>query len=353
MKWVEPVFSKKRVKRAGESLINPACPEADKSEAMEVLSNWRASHAYPMHAILIFLRARATEIDEKAVVVQRLKRTPSILSKLQRYDKMKLHRMQDIGGCRAVVSNVNQAEKLASDITASRTRHELHKVDDYIKEPKDSGYRGIHLIYKYNGKKEPYKDFFIEIQVRSKIQHAWATAVEIVDTFTNQALKSSHGDKDWLDFFRNVSAEFAKFEKRPIDPELEGVDTKAKVKELSNKLSAVERFRAFAVTTDFIGKEKTNKSDYYILELEEYAKVIKVIHYTKDDFETAVAKYLELETRAAKEEEYDVVLVSAGSIHNLKAAYPNYFADSTEFLKLFSRVLTANMPVPRARTPRR
>ena len=71
-------------------------------------------------------------------------------------------------------------------------------------------------MYKYRGEKEQYKDFFVELQIRSKIQHAWATAVEIVDTFTKQALKASHGHKDWMDFFRYTSAEFALMEDRPI-----------------------------------------------------------------------------------------------------------------------------------------
>ena len=101
--------------------------------------------------------------------------------------------MQDIGGCRAIVSTVRDVERLNEHIQSSSTRHKLHREYDYIKEPKDTGYRGIHLTYKYNGEKEEYKDYFVEIQLRSKVQHAWATAVEIVDTFTKQALKSSRG----------------------------------------------------------------------------------------------------------------------------------------------------------------
>ncbi len=66
---------------------------------------------------------------------------------------MKLHRMQDIAGCRSVVKTAKQAENLSDSIRTSRTRHILHKVNNYIAEPKSSGYRGIHLIYKYNGEK--------------------------------------------------------------------------------------------------------------------------------------------------------------------------------------------------------
>jgi len=40
----------------------------------------------------------------------------------------------------------------------------------------------------------------IEIQIRSKLQHIWATAVETVGFFTGQAIKSNEGEKEWNDF---------------------------------------------------------------------------------------------------------------------------------------------------------
>ena len=342
MKWVEPQFSKKRVKRAGETLVDPLCSDSDKNEAMDVLSNWRSAHAYPMHAMLIFLRTRSSKIDKNPIVVQRLKRTPSIIGKLRRFDKMKLHRMQDIGGCRSVVKSTSLAEKLSQEIQNSRTRHKLHKVDDYIESPKESGYRGIHLVYKYNGEKIKYRDYFIEIQIRSKIQHAWATAVEIVDTFTDQALKASQGHKDWLDFFKNVSAEFARLENRSIGEYINGEFTYKELKRLENNLNAVNRLHAFAITTQHIAQQPRNKSDYFLLQLSGNPQEITVTQYPTSLLQVATNDYLELEKRAQKESLFDVVLVSASSMHSLKAAYPNYFADSREFLKYFSEVSANN-----------
>ena len=76
--------------------------------------------------------------------------------------------------------------------------------------PKDDGYRSYHLIGKF-------KDDFgekkvIEVQIRTKLQHDWATALEIVDLFTGQALKSNQGNKDWKEFFASVSKQFAVME---------------------------------------------------------------------------------------------------------------------------------------------
>jgi hypothetical protein len=280
MKWIDPQYSKKKVKRAGESLVSPDSDADQIDQSMEVLSNWRASHAYPMHAILIFLRRKSSKTDSRSIVVQRLKRTPSILNKLKRYPGMKLHRMQDIGGCRSVVSTTSKAEQLSAKIQNSRTRHTLHKVDNYIESPKPSGYRGIHLVYKYNGSKKQYQDYFVELQIRSKIQHAWATAVEIVDTFTNQALKASQGHNDWLNFFKYVSAQFSKLENRSVGKYVEGIDTYIHAKELEVRLNAVNRLNAFAITTQHIAKQKEHKSDYFLLQMEGDPQVITVSRYS-------------------------------------------------------------------------
>lgn len=255
---------------------------------------------------------------------------------------MMLDRMQDIGGCRAVVSDVDQVEKLHRSVTRSRTRHKLHKTDNYIERPKSSGYRGVHPIYKYNGRKTQYQDYFVEIQLRSKVQHAWATAVEIVDAFTSQALKASHGNPDWLDFFLYASAELARLESRPVGVHVNDVDTNSELKRLARKLNAVERLSAFTVSTDFIVGKIESKSDYFILDLSESAKEISVTRFSSGQLEEATNEYLRRAKRAAKEKEYDVVLVSASSIHNLQAAYPNYFADSRQFLRYLDRVLNDN-----------
>ncbi|ADN78380.1 RelA/SpoT domain-containing protein [Geobacter sulfurreducens] len=340
MKWVTCDYSKKDVMRAGEQLISESVTDQELSTAMDVLSSWRAAHAYPMHALLIFLRTQSSKIDANTIVVQRLKRTPSILDKLSRFPQMKLHRMQDISGCRAVVNNVNMVEKLSDSITNSRTRHKLHKKNDYIQNPKLSGYRGIHLVYKYKGGKKAYSDYFVEIQLRSKIQHAWATSVEIVDIFTRQALKASHGSKEWLDFFMYASAEFAKLEKRPIGNHLDGIDTKLHLKKLADSLSVVNRLNAFAVSTQYVATKQDNRTDYFLLELTDTAQAIMVTQYTSADLDKATKAYLEKEKAAKNDSTYDVVLVAAGSMHALKAAYPNYFADSKAFLNYLAKVLS-------------
>jgi len=343
MRWIIPKYSKSKVRQAGKTLLktlsnsNRAGDDyIEFNKALEVLSNWRAAHAYPMHTVLITLRRRAKKIDRNAVVVQRLKRTPSIVIKMLRFSNMGLDRMQDIAGCRAVVSNIKKVKMLSAQIFNSKISHTFHGIKDYITNPKESGYRGIHLIYKYNATKVEYRNLFIEIQIRSSIQHSWATAVEVVSAFTKQALKSNYGDQKWKDFFRYVSVEFARLEKCPIIEELEDIDCVKKTKELLKELDVINKLNAFAVSSQLVGGEK---GDFYILILDTEAKKINYSIYEKSNIEKATNDYLKIEKETEDDPSKDVVLVSADSIKGLKRAYPNYFADTGAFVKTMLKVI--------------
>ena len=118
MAWPTPKFSRSQVSKAGEYLTRNAVPGEDLDSferwlgAYEVLANWRACHGYPINTFQATLRTRLKKIDPEALVAQRLKRTPSILSKLTRFKGMSLARMQDIGGLRiSRAQNVYQASK--------------------------------------------------------------------------------------------------------------------------------------------------------------------------------------------------------------------------------------------------
>lgn len=191
MAFAKLQYSKKQVNRAGDILISDKPMINEFFWAHDVLTNWRAVHGYPINTFQATLRKRLKDIDPGALVAQRLKRTPSIMSKLKRFDSMKLARMQDIGGLRAVLSSIEKVRSLEALYRDGRFPHELSHSKDYIAEPKEDGYRGIHLVFKYKNIRAPdYNGLHIELQLRTQLQHAWATAVETMGTFLGQALKS-------------------------------------------------------------------------------------------------------------------------------------------------------------------
>lgn len=75
------------------------------------------------------------------------------------------------------------------------------------------------FIYRYySDVNKAYNGLKIEMQLRTKLQHAWATAVETVGTFIRQALKSSQGEEEWLRFFAFMGTVIALREKQSLVP---------------------------------------------------------------------------------------------------------------------------------------
>ena len=61
---------------------------------------------------------------------------------------MRLSAMQDIGGLRAILETSNEVYDLFELYKRSKSKHSMVSMDDYIKSPKNDGYRSIHLVYK-------------------------------------------------------------------------------------------------------------------------------------------------------------------------------------------------------------
>jgi hypothetical protein len=172
------------------------------------------------------------------------------VGKLERFPSMSAARMQDYGGCRAVLKDVASVEAVVESFLSARHKHKLLRHDDYLLRPKASGYRGVHLAYSYRSGKAnpPWNGLTIEVQIRSRLQHAWATAVETVGLFTNQALKSSLGESDWLRFFQVMSSAIALREGMPTLSETSSdpVVLKAELEFLASKLEVVQRLGSYA-----------------------------------------------------------------------------------------------------------
>jgi ppGpp synthetase/RelA/SpoT-type nucleotidyltranferase len=182
---MSPKYSRSYIDRIGTILVDDNRSEAEKDSALVTLNEWRALHLYPMNTFQATLRKYVGAVDADGIVVQRLKRTPTIVDKLKnRHTSMSLGRMQDVGGLRAIVNTVQSVCKIKKKFTNSRAKHTLKRLYDYIDEPRDSGYCGVHLVFEYhNSNRIDCDGLFIEIQLRTRLQHLWSTAVETVGFF--------------------------------------------------------------------------------------------------------------------------------------------------------------------------
>lgn len=347
-----PPVSKKEINRAGNSLRDKTNDTGTISRALDLAERWRACHAYPINTFQKTLRDKIKKLGlhGSPIVAQRLKRMPTIIDKLRRYPDMQLARMQDIGGVRAVVENMADVEALVSEYknrsSNSRFEHRLSGEKDYISCPRsEDGYRSHHLIYSYKNRKAPeYEGLFLEVQIRTKLQHTWATAVETMGIYLGQLLKSRMGDSDWIDFFALMSSAFAHIENLPLVPRyahLSKSETFKKVAESEERLQILSKLSGFVLAANIITEEQ-RRGFYQLIILDTKQRSIQIIPFAKTDFAEAKEEYANVEERAANGEPIEPVLVAVGSIGSLRRAYPNFFLDTTEFVNQVEQIIRAS-----------
>lgn len=331
-------YSKKEVSRAGDCIRDHGGTRTDELDiALNVLGAWRSSHIHPLQSTYMTLKQRGQRIDSKIIVSQRLKRVPSILVKLQRQPSMQLARMQDIGGCRAVMKNIAAVYELSKKFGCEYT--------DYIEIPKPDGYRGLHLISKYHpgvAKHLELSGRLIEIQMRTRLQHAWATAVETVDSMLNQKIKTGGGTEQWRRFFALASSVIALKERKPTVP-----DTPTTLPELIEEIKAIDKAirardslagLAASVVHMTKARREIKNAGAYILTLDLDKKTISNAVYLKKDLQKATDEYLRLEKEFYGSESVQIVFVFVDKLKDLNKAYPNYYLNVSEFMQAMKDV---------------
>ena len=349
-------YSGKQVIKAGEQLLRLDILEDENAvnAALDVVSYWRFSHETALENALNLLKDTTLQIDKKAIFAKRLKRFISIFRKLHRFPEMKLKNMQDIGGCRAIVAN---PKKLLKIVRKLRQRSEFRngngvvRYKDYISSPKEDGYRGYHLVGQFNNGSEANRN--IEIQIRTRLQHDWATTLEIVDLFTGQALKSNQGEQNWKEFFSNVSRQFAlmeeihlfdtlspdekfrKYNDLVLRSDFEIKSSCDKVQKVERILNVATHLEAYSNTLKIVdGRISENAIDgYALIVVDVESATVTTSLFNKNENEEAEKRYALEEKQATGNRNLVVALVSTTAVGGIKEAYPNYFADSKDFVE--------------------
>lgn len=341
MGWKEREYSKNQINKAGRKIISDNLIDDEKTQALKIISNYRSSHAYPLYVIANKLR-RMLRTDynnrKNMFVVYRLKRLDSIIAKLKRMPEMGLFGMQDIAGCRVVVNNIKQVYDIANKYENSRIRHILYKENDYIVNPKESGYRSLHRVYKYvSDKKDCYNNMCIEIQFRTKLQHIWATAVETMGIYTKTNLKADAGDEHCLYFFKLVSSLFAIKEKCNTVPKVPTDIEKIKyeIRSLNSTYMILDKLETIRKAVRVVEQNNDKQGNYYLLSLNLQTKKLTIDSYRTGKINEASDKYRHIEEKL--DANIDTVLVSAESFDELRKAYPNYFGDVKEFINIVKK----------------
>lgn len=197
-------YSNKEYKRLGDRIRSN--PKEVAEDDLVMLQTLRMSYKEPLAVIFKSIEKMAHKVDENCICTYRVKRIESIISKLLRYPEMQVNRAEDIAGCRCIMSSTEKVYQLYNRLMKNEDKLPFvikGTIHDYIQEPKESGYRSIHI----NAVLKDGDNRRIEIQLRGLEHHNWATLVEITDLLFKTRLKE-HGaktNKDLYEFHRLLS----------------------------------------------------------------------------------------------------------------------------------------------------
>lgn len=268
----------------------------------------------------------------------RPKRMESIRRKL-RESSTKLDQMQDIAGCRAIMDDIAGVRELTWRLR-EKFPHSIRREWHHIDNPKIDGYRSHHLVFDFCPRKrdqEPYEGRRVELQIRTRLQHSWATAVEAVGLFHGEDLKHQKGSEEWLRLFQLVSAEFAHVESCPVGPSVpERHERIAEIKDLNHRLGAVGVLQNIRTATHY-AESFVYESGKYFLIIYKADHTVEVENY--DDSIQISARLAVIEREIADgRTDSKAVVVEVDKVENLVRTYPNYFGDVSLFVRNLRRI---------------
>lgn len=328
------IISRKQATAAGKILKELNCQQNSEEYGKQILilDSWRHQHEEPAQ---IFFKKLVGIINKypDSMATYRLKRKESILKKLYRSNgNFDLGAMDDIAGCRAIVNSLSEVYEVYNEILNLQEAGEIDikKTKDYIKNPEKSGYRSLHVIIKQTLKQENIdRQYRIELQIRTKLQHYWSTAVEAMSEIDNVEYKDptlvSEGNtriQSCLQFFKVISKLFACCENN--DDELKeelanSVRTNDKFKEIIEDLKAARN----SVTINMQKNSTQGGEGLYLLELSRETQELTIYSYTMDCVEKAIKNYNSKENSSINNEankiQYDTEIDSGSVNKNLTA----------------------------------
>jgi len=184
-----------------------------------------------------------------------------------------------------------------------------------------------------NGIGEKHASCKVELQLRTHLQHVWGTTVEAAGAMRNEDLKAGEGDPNWLRFFTLMSGHIAELERQPRGKHLtmSYSDLKAEAKELSRELQVAQNLQTFS---DFMNEAETYDGAYdrsYVLKMDANTGKISMQPAWREEF-----YFDDLDEQPGEDfqERNQSLEVSVDNMMALRQAYPNYFADTGNFLKI-------------------
>jgi hypothetical protein len=325
-----PQYSANRATKAGDRISK----DRPLAEDWIVFENFRNSHTYILNTFRPTLIRHITN-KRNTIFAQRLKRKNTIIDKLKSGRAKDYGKMHDLAGCRLIFKSISDLEKYRKKLHEARFKHERINGEkyNYVKNAKPTGYRGIHDVYSYSVSSKGgkiYNGFLIEIQYRTVVQHAWATAVEISDFINKSRVKFESGTDPKRERFFVLASELLARHFESLTgalPLLSDDEIKSEFIQLESELGIIDGLKK-------LHKEKIDlpSSKNIVLHFANSGLIAK--GFRSSTFALEHRNSLEI-----SHPNDDVVYVRGNSSNHIKSAFRNYFRDSKEFVSYIEETL--------------
>lgn len=322
-------FSKSKIDRSGVLLSSDRQEDIEKYiESEGIFDEFRKVHLAPLTKLTLYCQSWLKAESHKYYIAQRLKRKPQILRKLNRFS-VRLTQLQDVGGLRIIASDNKAASELQMYLSRKIESLEgasILRTTDYRERGRDvTGYRAIHIIVNIDG-------VFIEVQIRSEVQHYWAELIERTSVVYGYHLKEQEGDARVLRYFKLLSDMFFEIEAgRQPDSlkinELDKVCIEARdVIERSDKRNILGQYVDSGIISTLVEVEKSNGSDInnWLIVFDWSIGSFITWDIVGRGVDEAVESYIEKETQFSQGN-FEVVLIGSSDVATIEKTHSHYF----------------------------
>ncbi|MFN7310094.1 MAG: hypothetical protein ACK5T0_01870, partial [Vampirovibrionales bacterium] len=256
-----------------------------------------------------------------------------------------LDTMHDIGGIRVMLPTLEDVQLFIKLFPGKRSPIIVKKTYDYLIDAKEDGYRSFHYQLEVpNPKSETLPHLKVELQVRTEIQHAWATAVEVAGFIEHQSFKTGEGDENWKRFFVHAShvlkdlEYFSKYEVAAIPhfAHLKSISDLDQDYGFLNKLVLIkEALKNYS--TKSLKKKKQDNKRILVLDLE----TKQIQDYPENVLEDSLFK----DYFALKEKEFQrtkqghILKINVDDAKKSPKAYASYYLNISSFVTLLQQLL--------------
>ena len=305
---------------------------------LESLQAYRLSHKEVISDVFHIVDKIAKSVCDSAICAFRIKRIDSIIGKLQRLrGQLELNRMADIAGCRCIVKNEHEIYRILKKLR--QTELQIVDVKDYIKEPQNTGYRSVH-VYVYLDKHTRNKK--VEIQLRTKEHHNWATFVETIDSLyairLKEDVKEPGKENIFEDFFKvhqiMSKVRYTIEDKFFLLNKIVKYDVIGKIN--TTIIKNVRRVRLEWVKIKY-NESIRNPICCYVISTREDS-IPEILAF--ESYDAAECKYYELFSTNRKNANIVLLNMPNATYDQVVTAYSNYLLTGHEFMRRFNKMIT-------------